>query len=129
MLKTRQERLAQQCPKGYKEFSIQDPLRPTGTQDEPGRSGITTINASNYYTLFGNIGRINTTFTDSRVSCLPGDVAINSDFRLFNMDPPFPYVTQFASTPSVVNQLPTGWITSIQGQPPQTVTTYTSTLL
>jgi hypothetical protein len=45
------------------------------------------------------------------------------------MDPPFPYVTQFASTPSVVNQLPTGWITSIQGQPPQTVTTYTSTLL
>jgi hypothetical protein len=50
---------------------------------------------------------------------MPGDVTISGDFRLSNMDSPFPYVTQFASTPTVVNQLPTGWITNIQGQPPQ----------
>ncbi|HEU5461306.1 MAG TPA: hypothetical protein VFU79_03435 [Nitrososphaeraceae archaeon] len=41
---------------------------------------------------------------------MPGEVAISGDLD-YSIWTPFPYVTQFASTPTVVNQLPTGWIT------------------
>ena len=101
---------------------IQGPIGPNGTQ---GSSGITAINASNYYKVAGNTGIINTTtaFVDSIVICLPGDVAISGDYFIFNANPPFPYVHQFRSSPGGGSDLPTGWITTIEGQSPQIVVT------
>ena len=67
----------------------------------------------------------NTTFTDSQVSCLSGDVALSANYQLVRSitDNFFPDVWRFAGTFTIVSEVPTGWITSIEGKPTQKVIT------
>ena len=90
----------------------------TGTQ---GPAGISTINGSNYYSVFGNLSTIGNDGTaNSTVSCNVGDVALSGEYRLFNANATSPTVFQFQS---IDPDPPSNWITQIIGFPFQGVIT------
>ena len=93
-----------------------------GTQGPQGPAGISKINGSNYYSLPGPIGPIPLSASmtaSSTISCNEGDFALSGEYQLFSLIAGYPTVFLFGS----LNHPPTGWTTTIVGEPGQAVQT------
>jgi hypothetical protein len=93
-----------------------------GTQGPQGPTGISTINGSNYYSVFGTAAQIpavGSPLALSTASCLMGDVALSAEYLVINANPTSPTVYFFEST----GDPPTSWTTGIHGLPGQIVET------
>jgi hypothetical protein len=94
---------------------------PQGLPGSPGLQGppgITNVNASNYYSIIGNLSPISTPSltANSTVSCLPGDVAISGEYNITTTAPVDPgteydlrYFGSLGPDPS------TNWSTQLSG--------------
>ena len=116
---------------------IQGLIGPNGTQGPPGATGatgpqglpgspglqgppgITNVNASNYYSVIGNLSPISTPSltANSTVSCLPGDVAISGEYNITSSAaaplPPGEYELRYFG--SLGPDPPTNWSTQLSG--------------
>jgi hypothetical protein len=99
----------------------------TGSQGLPGSPGlqgppgITNVNASNYYSVIGDLSPLSTpTFTaNSTVSCLPGDVAISGEYNITSSttQPLPPGMFDLRYFGSLGPDPPTNWSTQLSGDP------------
>ena len=94
----------------------------TGPQGLPGTPGLqgppgtTNVNASNYYSVIGNVSPIDQSNTaNSTVSCLPGDVAISGEYNITSLAeiPPGSYDLRYFG--SLGPDPPTNWSTQLFG--------------
>ena len=94
----------------------------TGPQGLPGTPGlqvppgITNVNASNYYSVIGNLSPIFPNTANSTVSCLPGDVAISGEYNITSTAatlPPGSYDLRYFG--SLGPDPPTNWSTQLFG--------------
>ena len=90
-----------------------DLVIPEGPQGKQGPPGITQINSSNFYTIFGNLITIpeGGDFALSRASCDAGDTAISGSYSL-NANPDSPNLIRQFKQDSIDT-----WATSIDGTP------------
>jgi hypothetical protein len=94
---------------------------PQGLPGSPGLQGppgITNVNASNYYSVIGNLSPISTPSltANSTVSCLPGDVAISGEYNITTTAPVLPgteYDLRYFG--SLGPDPPTNWSTQLSG--------------
>ena len=95
---------------------------PQGLPGSPGLQGppgITNVNASNYYSVIGNLSPISTPSltANSTVSCLPGDVAISGEYNITSSAatflPPGEYELRYFG--SLGFDPPTNWSTQLSG--------------
>jgi hypothetical protein len=101
----------------------------TGSQGLPGSPGlqgppgITNVNASNYYSVIGDLSPISPNSTppltaNSTVSCLPGDVAISGEYNITTPAPvqlpPGSYDLRYFG--SLGPDPPTNWSTQLSGE-------------
>jgi len=95
---------------------------PQGLPGSPGLQGppgITNVNASNYYSVIGNLSPISTPSltANSTVSCLPGDVAISGEYNITSSAatflPPGEYELRYFG--SLGPDPPTNWSTQLSG--------------
>jgi hypothetical protein len=94
---------------------------PQGLPGSPGLQGppgITNVNASNYYSVIGNLSPISPpSFTaNSTVSCLPGDVAISGEYNITSSAADFligEYDLRYFG--SLGPDPPTNWSTQLSG--------------
>jgi hypothetical protein len=88
-----------------------------GTPGLQGPPGITNVNASNYYSVIGNVSPIDSSNTaNSTVSCLPGDVAISGEYNITSLAanlPPGSYDLRYFG--SLGPDPPTNWSTQLFG--------------
>ena len=97
---------------------IQGPIGPNGTQGPPGSPGLLQINGTNYYSVVGDVGFIQTGeyIASSAAACDMGDVALSGEYILQNL----PQVIDFVS----FGLPPVSWETVITGTPGEGVETF-----
>jgi len=92
---------------------------PQGLPGSPGLQGppgITNVNASNYYSVIGDLSPIFPNTANSTVSCLPGDVAISGEYNITSTSanlPPGSYDLRYFG--SLGPDPPTNWSTQLFG--------------
>jgi hypothetical protein len=106
--------------------TIPGPTGPQGLPGSPGLQGppgITNVNASNYYSVIGNVATPAFTgdFANSTALCLPGDVAISGEYNLTGQD--FGDPVRLVYFGSLGPDPPTNWFTQILGTQTMNVTT------